>query len=246
VAMAESIFSLGTGLDEQTPLISRSRLKELRQIEIAKYDSDYFLKEYWKEDFLGIAGNRGLSYDDPLHSIRFSLLASAILKLDKFESILDAGCGPGHLVKALQNSNSRLSGLDASPAAIALSNQLIRQSNRTDNQPLFFKMLLSEIDLKDREFDLVTCFDVMEHILFFDIEASILNLFRIADKKIVFSINSDNPYKYHPTILSNATWRAMFDARTGWTRDVEAELIFNEGVKKHRDEYDFYCYKRLY
>jgi ubiquinone/menaquinone biosynthesis C-methylase UbiE len=215
--------------------------REFRKAELAKYDRAYFTKEYWKEDLPGAVGNRSLSYDDPNHLERFRIIASAICKLSGFSDILDAGCGPGGLLNALASkSSARLVGVDASPAAVSIGLQDLGLGTRTK----LVQAELIELPFADQEFDLVVCLDVLEHLPVFDIGDALRQIFRVSSDTVIFSINSDNPYKFHPTILSSETWRAILGSIGGWSRNHLFETALTQEVCTLRTEYDFYCYSK--
>jgi 2-polyprenyl-3-methyl-5-hydroxy-6-metoxy-1,4-benzoquinol methylase len=226
-------------------MFSEPEKDRLRRGELAKYDKNYFTNEYWKEDLPGVRGNRGLSYDDPLHQKRFHLLAEAILQNTASKSILDAGCGPAHLLTALRPlCGAKLVGVDAAAETISLANSSaflgangegiqLRQAN------------LRDLPFSDGEFELVVCLDVLEHIPVFDIEDALQEVFRVGSGQFIFSVNTDNAYVYHPTVLSKETWRAIFASQSFLHLDVKVELAMNAGVKAMRDEYDFFCYNRV-
>jgi SAM-dependent methyltransferase len=73
--------------------------------------------------------------------------------------VLDVGCGSGHLLAALQQvfPEARLHGIDSSPEAIRLAHHL---------NPAFWFETVSIFDLEElgRQFDLVLCTEVLEHL----------------------------------------------------------------------------------
>lgn len=223
-------------------LISEAVKSAVREAELAKYDRHYFLSEYWKEDLPGQSGNRGLSYMDPGHVQRFQLLADAISQMGPFKSLLDAGCGAGGLLQALgRSSDAELFGVDSSMDGISFA----REQLGVASQIQVLRAELRGLPFADRRFEVLVCLDVLEHLPIFDIEDCLSEMFRVCDSTLILSINSDNPYFYHPTILSKGTWRTIFDAREGWSRNVNIEDLLEERVCSKRAEYDFYCYSRI-
>ena len=216
-------------------------ISALRQKELRKYDKAYFFTEYWKEDIPGKRGNGGRSYDDPEHAARFAMLASALEGAIAYDSLLDVGCGPGFLLQALTSKGRRLAGIDASPDAIDLARQAISGGALREKTELSVA-LCSDLPFADKSFDAVVCLDVLEHLLVFDVHAAISEMVRVCGKHLVLSINSDNPYFYHPTILSPDTWRAILSSHASLTVNEELEAAFAAGVVTRRDEYSFYCY----
>lgn len=223
-------------------LFSELEREKLRRNELAKYDAAYFEHHYWKEDLPGASGNRGLSYDDPEHEARFEILAQSLADQVAPTSVLDVGCGPGLLCKALSRRCRRIAGVDASAAAIELAE---RNLHPLDETVIVQNANAICLPFDDREFDLVICLDVLEHLPIFDIQAAVTEILRVSRNRAVLSINTDNPYEFHPTILSPATWRGIFASQPGIVRDTELELELSASVSSVRSEYDFFCYRRL-
>jgi SAM-dependent methyltransferase len=223
-------------------LVSEAAKSAAREAELAKYDRHYFFSEYWKEDLPGQSGNRGLSYMDPGHVQRFQLLAGAISRMGPFKSLLDAGCGTGGLLQALERvSEAELFGVDSSTHGISLAREQLIVASKIQ----VLRAELRSLPFPDCRFDLLACLDVLEHLPIFDIEDCLSEIFRVCNNTLILSINSDNPYLYHPTILSKGTWRAIFDAREGWSRNENFEDLLVQHVCSKRAEYDFYCYSRI-
>jgi 2-polyprenyl-3-methyl-5-hydroxy-6-metoxy-1,4-benzoquinol methylase len=221
--------------------ISENIKCEFRKLELAKYDRAYFLNEHWKEDIPGVSGNRGLSYDDPDHVERFRIIASALNELSDFASVLDAGCGLGDLLIAWEAvSGARVVGVDASPDAITFGSERLSPNSKIK----FIESNLIDLAFGNAEFDLVVCLDVLEHVPIFDVGDALHQIFRVSNGSVIFSINSDNPYKYHPTILSPETWRTLLGSMDGWTQNHKFESALRDAICKFRIEYDFYCYSK--
>ncbi len=211
--------------------------KQLREIERKKYSSFYFNNEYWKEDLPGKTGNRGLSYDDHLHQKRFSYLSNLLIRFFDFKSILDSGCGSTILLNYLRQKGKTCFGFDITNYGFSL----LQSSN---NLPLLLASLES-IPFKNNSVDMVCNFDVLEHIPILDVESSIFELTRVACKYLVVTINLDNPYLYHPTILSRESWEALF-LMTGMLEQLKSvETNIQQECKNYYPEYDFFVFKRI-
>jgi 2-polyprenyl-3-methyl-5-hydroxy-6-metoxy-1,4-benzoquinol methylase len=217
-------------------------IAEFRTQELRKYDLEYFQTEYWKEDLPGKRGNGSRSYDDPDHRKRFDLLASAIGNTIRFDSLLDVGCGPGLLLRSLTPQHARLAGVDASETAIELAKNVKLATEPLSARADLFRADCTALPFDADTFDVVTCLDVLEHLPVFDVQSAIDEMIRVARRHLIVSINSDNPYHYHPTILSPGTWRAMLGAHGDIRHDLELEAVLAQRVAVERDEYSFYCY----
>ena len=80
---------------------------------------------------------------------------------------LDAGCGMGHVVRLLLERGYDANGVDISEDAIH------HYMSDLAEQMRIRQVGLEDLPFSDRQFDLVYCSDVMEHIPIFDIEPSI-------------------------------------------------------------------------
>lgn len=217
------------------------RIAKFRDNEIAKYGIDYFKNDYWKEDIPGMSGNHGFSYSDPDHIQRFELLWSGIETIAKGSSFLDVGCGTGVLVEVALKNGVAILGVDSAMAAVE---EFQKRTQRRWPKAVIQGNSTS-LSFANASFDVLLCFDVLEHLIVFDIFDAVSELCRVASKQIIASINLDNPYKYHPTILSRETWIAMFEA----TGKVVLNQSFTEKISKivcdSRPEYDFFIFDRI-
>lgn len=76
----------------------------------------------------------------------------SLLNIGENESVLDAGCGPGHLTKRIrEKTNGRVVGIDASPEMIKSA-----KNSYGDFNIEFYEKKVEEMDFHD-EFDVVFC-----------------------------------------------------------------------------------------
>mgnify|MGYP006280638337 CR=1 FL=1 len=199
---------------------SHPKIEAFRLAEARRYNEKYFKEDYWKEDLLGKRGNRGLSYDDPRHEKRFSFLANTfITTFPEMRSVLDAGCGPGLLLEALAAHNIKATGVDVSDVATASADRFLKSRGRevdVRTAPLTGLPFLNDT------FDYTICLDVLEHMIFFDIPLAIDELSRVTKRCLICSINLDNPYQYHPSILSRDSWIVAFQVFGGLNPENDA------------------------
>lgn len=213
-------------------------LLKIRREERDKYDHAYFRNDYWKEDLLGSSGNRGLSYTDPEHNCRFDIWTNTLINTIEFKSILDAGCGPGILINKLAQSGKEATGCDFSNAAreLFIYNNDVPGAN-------FVNSTITELPFPDNSFDLVFCSDVMEHLPFLDVHTAVKELMRVAKNHIVYTINTDNPYLYHPTVLSRRNWESIFEFHS-LTKCISLEENLNNQINRSYEEYDIFVYTK--
>jgi SAM-dependent methyltransferase len=213
----------------------------LRIREVQKYDFGYFKTDYWKEDLPGKSGNRSLSYDDPFHALRFSLLYGLVVEPMRPRRMVDVGCGPGALLERALAGGIDAWGVEASPDAKEL--YLARTHERWPDR--FVVGSMTGLPFSSGEFDLVVCFDALEHLVVFDVFTAVTELCRVANRQIICSINVDNPYYFHPTILSRETWIAIFESTGSAVFDAEGTAALNRLVQEHRVEYEMFKFKKI-
>lgn len=216
-------------------------IANMRVQEREKYNDNYFDEHYWAEDLPGKTGNRGLHYDDPDHSKRFSFLADLLCAHFSFTTFLDAGCGPGLLLRLMARRAKNAVGFDVSAAAAKL---FVSSPDRAPAQPAFVVAGIENIPFSDDSFELTFCSDVMEHIPVFDIARAAEELARVTKTYLVLTINMDNPYSFHPTILSRETWDALFLSTGKLERSLGEETQLQEIVMGTHPEYSLFVYRK--
>jgi len=215
-----------------------NKLKHLiRKKERKKYSKEYFKAEYWKEDYLGTTGNQKFSYDDPSHRKRFFFLADLLQKHFEFDSFIDAGCGLGLLVEIMTLRGITSHGFDVATAAFKGANKHIRSCVVVGG--------IEAVPFSSSCADLVFCSDVLEHVPVFDISLAISELVRIASRYIVVTVNLDNPYLYHPTILSRQSWVTLFQLTMAVRQEISLGKKMQSECKMYHPEYEFFVFKKL-
>lgn len=111
------------------------------------------------------------------------LKATKDLLPDESMSLLDVGCGNGAFLKYLEDSNKsmKIVGMETSEAA---RNMKMCQSEVS-------KGSIEKIPYENKQFDIVTCLEVIEHLPVTIYEASLRELERVASNYILLSV----PYK---------------------------------------------------
>ena len=107
-------------------------------------------------------------------------IAIDLLKKEKngeLLKLLDVGCGSGSLIFRLVNQFSELHGIDISPSQIKEAQGIANQIS-SDNKLYFsFSDIDSGINFPNKEFDVVVCLAVLEHI--FDVYFVTNEIYRI-------------------------------------------------------------------
>lgn len=218
-----------------------NRIERLRRAEVAKYDAAYFRNDYWKEDIPGKSGNRGLAYSDPGHTKRFELLWNGISAIANGRCFLDVGCGTGILVEFALDRGAKICGVDPSSTAIEEFNR--RNHHRWPGSVIEGNS--TDLPFADSSYDVALCFDVLEHMIVFDCFDAVFEICRVAQNQIIASINLDNPYSYHPTILSKETWVTLFEATGMAVFNQSSTDTISQFVCAKRPEYDFFVFDRV-
>jgi SAM-dependent methyltransferase len=141
-------------------------------------------------------------------------------------TVIDIGCGPGHLVRMLRDLDVNAVGVDRS-----------RQT-----PPLVLQGVINELDITsapaDRQYDLVICREVLEHLTVLQIRQAVQNLCR-SSKKFVYVTTrfspapqslldvatSDDLDPTHISMLNQDLLRVLF-VLEGFTRrpDLETQV----------------------
>jgi 2-polyprenyl-3-methyl-5-hydroxy-6-metoxy-1,4-benzoquinol methylase len=212
----------------------------LRARENEKYDAAYFSEHYWREDLPGQKGNRGLSYNDPVHARRFDFLFQNLINGNSVGPVLDAGCGPGLLLERALKSGFDAYGVDRSWHALDLSQH--RPGIRCDRRVT--QSNLDSLPFRDNFFELTICLDVLEHLILFDVIPAVFELCRVSAGTIVCSINLDNPYEFHTSILSRDSWKCIFESTDLVTADEASTAALDKLVKATYQEYDMFVFRK--
>jgi 2-polyprenyl-3-methyl-5-hydroxy-6-metoxy-1,4-benzoquinol methylase len=212
----------------------------LRAKELEKYDRRYYTDHYWREDLPGATGNRGLTYDDPDHRLRFAFVYESVIAQENAKRLLDVGCGTGLLIQEAIAHGIDASGVDISTVA----KDFFMERTPRDWWNRFSVASMASLPFPTESFDLCVCMDVLEHLPVFDVFMAVSELCRVCSDRIVCSINVDNPYEYHPTILSRESWVAIFESTGLVTLDARKTEELNGRVKLKYSEYDLFCFRR--
>jgi SAM-dependent methyltransferase len=134
-------------------------------------------------------------------------------------TFLDAGCGEGFVAAMLRRRlpELRLTGLDVDPSAVAVA--AVR-----DPRGSFLAASLTALPFADKSFDVVGCFEVLEHLPGDGPELALRELGRVARKAVVLSVPHEPFFS-----LANAARGKNWDVRPRgsdpdhqqiWTRDA--------------------------
>lgn len=135
------------------------------------FSSEFYNEAWYKWDDMKVYGPTAR------HTRRFIFSLLNGLKVD---SVLDAGCGTGVLLQQILEKypDIKLSGSEYSSQGIEFARQRLPQAE-------FYSLDLERQNLH-RQFDLVTCIDVLEHIN--DDRAALKNLLAMTRKFLILSV----------------------------------------------------------
>jgi ubiquinone/menaquinone biosynthesis C-methylase UbiE len=130
------------------------------------YDKSYW-DEYWKGRFSG---------DEKEAKKRMNFVKNSFPGIKK---ILDAGCGLGYVVAVGRSGDYKydICGIDISEAAIKRAPVVIQKYLKIGN--------ITDLPYEDDSFELVTCFDIFEHLFIEEIFKAIKEVCRVAKKYIL-------------------------------------------------------------
>jgi len=149
----------------------------------------------------------------------------------KYESMLDLGCGNGDLLLRLKNKFQNLYGAD-----------IVSYLNKSATEKIDFKIIdlnTEELPYGDRQFNLVTAFQVIEHL-----ENPFLvmrEIKRVLKPDGLFLFSVPNPY--------NLSFKIKFlfsDNMPPWTRENNHLLFFTKAVLEKTYGAEFELLKSIY
>jgi SAM-dependent methyltransferase len=140
------------------------------------------------------------------------------------ESFLDAGCGEGFVAEMLRARlpDLRLTGFDVDPVAVQVA-------ATRDPRGQFLAASIFALPFPDNAFDVVGCFEVLEHLPGNGPDAALRELSRIARKAVVLSVPHE-PYFSLANAARGKNWHIRPrgsdpDHHQIWTRDAFGAVV---------------------
>jgi ubiquinone/menaquinone biosynthesis C-methylase UbiE/rubredoxin len=142
---------------------------------------------------------------------------------DDVKSILDAGCGNGIFINYLSehhNRFDRIHGLDRSESAL----KFVKTGKTIGN--------IDNLPFHDREFDLVVCLEVLEHLPDTVFQKALKNLGRVANKYVMVSVPFEEDLVKHHTECPacHSRFHISLHLRSFKKQSME-NLLLDEGFK---------------
>jgi hypothetical protein len=145
----------------------------------------------------------------------FRMFAQHIVRELHPRSTLDAGCAIGMLVEQLHDLGVDAYGIDISEYAISQIPDALRDRCRVG----------SLADPIDGRFDLVTCIEVVEHMVPEDARKAIGNMCAVTDRVLFSSSPLDYAEATHVNVRPPEAWAADF-AEHGFFRNLDLDASF--------------------
>jgi len=162
-------------------------------------------------DYYGHYAAAGVSYERNAFWLDFfRKIADRLIEDFHPKTVLDAGCAIGLLVEALRDRGVEADGVDFSEFAV--------DHSRADIRP--FLTVGSITEPLTRRYDVITCFEVVEHMPRQDADRAIANLCSFTDEVILTSTPMHYRDPTHNNIHPQEYWAERF-ARHGFIRDVD-------------------------
>lgn len=133
-------------------------------------------------------------------------------------SLLDVGCGPGDMVTWLRRLGVDAWGADISPYIIGRAAAPIR--------PYLRRAGIAELPFRDGRFEMVTSFDVLEHVPQAELPRAALECARVTGGQVFHRVCTSDSLHHralghrdqtHVSMFPDAWWRGLF-ARLGFRR----------------------------
>ncbi len=158
----------------------------------------------------------GFPYERNDHWLNFfGAIADEIIRSLKPQTVFDAGCAMGFLVESLWDRGVEAYGVDVSSFAISQVRRDVQRHCREG----------SLVDPIEGRYDLVTCIEVLEHLLPEETEAVIGNLAAITDTILFSSSPTDVTEATHFNVRPVIGWLKLF-AEAGFSPDCVFDASF--------------------
>lgn len=141
------------------------------------------------------------AYKDPYYrmSVHRRALVRDVLGLTHAKTLLDVGTGRGETLDEARDLGMRVKGTETVPDLLG---------------PDVVEAYLPNLPFQDEEFEMVTCFEVLEHLLPKDVVPALCELSRCASKWLVVSVCTAPDFvggvNLHPSARSEAAWKEAF------------------------------------
>ena len=184
-------------------------VRELRTIMTENNPGELYDESYFKHGC-------GIPYQRDDHWLTFwGKIAERIINDIQPSSVMDAGCAMGFLVEKLREGGVEAYGFDVSEYAISQVHETVQE----------YCGVGSVSEPFDRNYDLITCVEVLEHISQEEAEKAVENFCSSSDRILFSSTPMDYKEATHFNVQPPEVWSELF-ARHGFYRDVDFDASF--------------------
>lgn len=153
-----------------------------------KWDN-YVKKKYSKE--------YAFDYSSALPRLkkRYEHQLALLMKYKENGKLLDVGCGTGHFLQFIKKSNTRLKTYGIEP------NSILRNAAKKNSDSIISNGYLNNIPYPEKYFDIITCFDVLEHSI--DLKANLRDIYRVLKPNGILLLQAPNYDSFMAMITRN-------------------------------------------
>jgi len=178
------------------------------------YDESYY-EAYGPRDEAGKLLSPPYRRGEPHWQEFFGAIAEKIIEQIRPQTVLDAGCAIGFLIEELRERGVDARGVDVSAWAIEQVPDTLRAYCRVG-------LLTEELD---RDYDLIVCTEVLEHMPGHEAEAAVANLCRHSDTILFSSSPDDFEEPTHLNVQPSDYWIGLFAAH-GFFRNLHHDASY--------------------
>lgn len=160
--------------------------------------------------------------DDDLNRGHFHEYALWLARAFKFDTIADVGCGHCNMISNLQNLGKHVMGIDVSPyilQEVVKKNPALSGSLMVDTLPE-----LAAVTAAKLKFDIVVCYQVLEHLTERDALRAIEQMYAMCNKYLILSICTDEERGREDST------HILIKPRSWWLKKLENYLLVLPGT----------------
>ena len=155
----------------------------LKNIKRIQGTIDYQTPYHWKVS--------GVSREIQMRRLRFAWKYIA-----RSDSVLDVGCGDGFITNLLSEYCKHVVGVDSSRTGISLASSLVDISKAD-----FVLGSVNNLPFKESAFDVITLFEVIEHIPVKLVKKALMDIKRVLKKDGILIVTTPNPRNFSNIIF---------------------------------------------